>query len=664
MRKVIGIAFITATMLLTSLMGGCRHITENNEESKMNTDGATVTSEITERTTDTDEIKATESENTTSDNPGDTEPKYSEVNGALGGIDALGRSLDIDLGLRSARADGSGRKVGIFYFLWQGEHGTDGPYDNNKIVKANPSAVKSELDWIASGGGPLYAHHFWGEPLFGYYTSRDTWVMRKHLQMLTDAGIDFIVIDTTNAYTYTERVKQLISVWYEYLLDGVNVPKISFYTNSSSGVTINKLYNEIYTDKELNEKYPRLSELWYNWDGKPMIVGITGDKELSAEAKNYFRIKASVWPNKERVDDGFPWMEFTRHLSKKAIYGLNGRREVVNVSMAQHSVTCVMSASAWYGANDRTRSWHGRSNDTSPDAVLKGYNFAEQWEWAIGVDPEMIFVTGWNEWVAQRQPATSKYPIYFVDCCDPNTSRDAEPMEGLFGDNYYMQLAEYIRKYKGAAPRVNVGGMTTIDINSVFEQWDNAAITARYLDYKSDTQARYCLGFGNILYKSTEGMNDIINMKVARDMKNLYFYADTAKDIKIGNDGTNMVLFISSGRTDSEKWAEQFDFAIVPTAQDSGTATLSSLHKNGSMTSVGSCRIKIVGNKIMVEVPLDLLGIPYSESNKTIGIQFKWADSFIKKDGALDVWSFYRDGDAAPMGRMTYVFSNKISEKQ
>lgn len=172
MRKVIGIAFITATMLLTSLMGGCRHITGNNEESKMNTDGTTVTSEITERTTDTDEIKATESENTTSDNPGDTEPKYSEVNGALGGIDALGRSLDIDLGLRSARADGSGRKVGIFYFLWQGEHGTDGPYDNNKIVKANPSAVKSELDWIASGGGPLYAHHFWGEPLFGYYTSR------------------------------------------------------------------------------------------------------------------------------------------------------------------------------------------------------------------------------------------------------------------------------------------------------------------------------------------------------------------------------------------------------------------------------------------------------------------------------------------------------------
>ena len=635
MRKVIGIAFITATMLLTSLMGGCRHITGNNEESKMNTDGTTVTSEITERTTDTDEIKATESENTTSDNPGDTEPKYSEVNGALGGIDALGRSLDIDLGLRSARADGSGRKVGIFYFLWQGEHGTDGHYDNNKIVKANPSAVKSELDWIASGGGPLYVHHFWGEPLFGYYTSRDTWVMRKHLQMLTDAGIDFIVIDTTNAYTYTERVKQLISVWYEYLLDGVNVPKISFYTNSSSGVTINKLYNEIYTDKELNEKYPRLSELWYNWDGKPMIVGISGDKELSEEVKNYFRIKESVWPNKERVDDGFPWMEFTRHLSKKAIYGLNGRREVVNVSMAQHSVTCVMSASAWYGANDRTRSWHGRSNDTSPDAVLKGYNFAEQWEWAIGVDPEMIFITGWNEWVAQRQKPTTSVPIFFVDCCDPNTSRDAEPMAGLFGDNYYMQMAENIRRYKGTAARVDVGGLNRIDITGDFAQWNAEGITARYTDYSDDTKARAAYGFGNIPYKTPAGLNA----------------------------GNEMTLFISSGRTDTEKWVGKFDFAVNLEAPEGDMAVLSALRADGTAVRVGTCRMKISGNEMMIEVPRAALGIPFDGETSLVDVEFKWADSFTREDGKLSVWSFYREGDAAPLGRMTYIFSEKSSGK-
>ena len=42
----------------------------------------------------------------------------------------------------------------------------------------------------------------------------------------------------------------------------------------------------------------------YMWDGKPMIVGDPNDPALSAEAKAYFRIKASVWPNAARTDDG------------------------------------------------------------------------------------------------------------------------------------------------------------------------------------------------------------------------------------------------------------------------------------------------------------------------------------------------------------------------
>ncbi len=202
-------------------------------------------------------------EETVYDNPDRYTGEYSEVNGAFGGIDDLGRELSLDLGDRSVRADDTAgskkRQVGIFYFLWQGEHGTDGPYDNYKIASEHPEAVKSEAAWLKAGGGKVGAHHFWGEPLFGYYTSRDMWVMRKHLQMLTDAGVDFIVFDATNAYTYSARVKQLISVWYGYLEAGVKVPKLAFYTNSSSGKTMTSIYKEIYTDKALNEKYPRLS---------------------------------------------------------------------------------------------------------------------------------------------------------------------------------------------------------------------------------------------------------------------------------------------------------------------------------------------------------------------------------------------------------------------
>ncbi len=633
-RKLITTLILAVIIITAALAAGCRNI--GGGEGTVKTDAET-----------------------DYENPEKYSGEYSKVNGAFGGIDELGRRLSLDTGDRSQREDGSARKVGIFYFLWQGEHGTDGPYDNYKIASETPGAVISEQAWLAAGGGKVGAHHFWGQPMFGYYTSKDTWVMRKHLQMLTDAGVDFIVFDTTNAITYTDRVKQLISIWYGYLEKGVDVPKLAFYTNSSSGDTINRIYKEIYTDKSLNSRYPRLSELWYMWDGKPMIVGDPGDPALSDAAKEYFRIKSAVWPNAERTDDGFPWMEFDRSLTDKAVYGLNGRREVVNVSVAQNSATCVMSATAWYGANDRTRSWHNGKNDTSEDSVLYGYNFAEQWEWALKVDPEMVFVTGWNEWVAQRQPATAQYPVFFVDCCDPATSRDVEPMEGLFGDNYYMQMVEYIRRYKGSAPRVDVGELQTIDVEGGFEQWDAASVTARYTDYTGDAVSRNTVGFGGIKYKTDSGINDLADLRAARDRENLYFYAETVRNIQLTGEDGLMTLFISSGRTDTEKWAQCFDFAVGLEPPENGCAVLSALHADGSSTRIGLCRMKVEGKQMMLEVPRELLGIPYMGGHGLVDVQFKWADGCQMKDGLLDVWSFYKNGDAAPMGRFTYVFSEK-----
>ena len=91
------------------------------------------------------------------------------VNGDLAGVDDLGRVLPLSGSAPELRD----RKVGIFYFLWQGEHGTGGPYDNYKTVLEHPEALESEENWLKYGGGPRGAHHFWGEPLFGYYVSAD-----------------------------------------------------------------------------------------------------------------------------------------------------------------------------------------------------------------------------------------------------------------------------------------------------------------------------------------------------------------------------------------------------------------------------------------------------------------------------------------------------------
>jgi len=572
---------------------------------------------------------------------------YSSVNGTYGGVDDLGRYLTADYETKTPRA---GRYVGIFYFLWQGEHGTSGPYDNTKIVASNPSAVNSEANWYAAGGGAQGAHHFWGEPLFGYYKSNDTWVMRKHVQMLTDAGVDFICFDATNGYTYTARVKELIGVWYEFLLQGYNVPKLVFYTNTNSGATINSIYNDIYANASLKSKYPRLSELWFNWDGKPLIIGNSSDSALSSAAKNFFRIKANQWPNESKKADGFPWMEFSRLLSSSSVYGLNGRKEVMNVSIAQHNATIRFSATAWYGGNDRTRSYHNGSNDKSANAYMYGYNFGEQWNYALSQDPEMVFVTGWNEWVAQRQPVISGQPIVFVDCADYNTSRDAEPMRGYYGDNYYMQLIDYVRQYKGTISRVYVGDNTTVNMTGDFTQWDSSAITAKYTDYKNDTVDRNTKGFGDIKYVDTTGRNDIVAARAAKDASNFYFYVETASDLTSYTYNNWMTLFLSVNNNDNPNWYG-YNYAVnLEAPKNSTNAYLYQSQGGWNWARVGTVKMKISGNKMMIAVPRGTIGA----ADNLFHVEFKWADNYTDND----IWSFYEHGDAAPYGRMNYVFSN------
>ena len=568
-----------------------------------------------------------------------TSTNYSKINGALAGVDDLGRVLPMNDTVPNSR-EGE-RYVGVFYFLWQGQHGTSGPYDNSKLEKIE-GALNSEQGWLAAGGGAVGSHHFWGEPLFGYYTSDDEWVMRKHVQMLTDADVDFLVFDATNGYTYTKQALKLMSILDEYQKAGWDVPQVVFYTNSNSQKTMTTIYNDIY------KAHPEYSGLWFNWDGKPMIIG--DESAATATVKSFFRIKANQWPNEAKKDDGFPWMEFGRSLTDDAVYGLNGIREIMNVSIAQHASTTRFSATAWYGANDSSRSWHNGANDTSDGAVNMGYNFAEQWEYAIAKDPQMIFITGWNEWVAQRQNGIPGEPIVFVDCANENNSRDAEPMKGGFGDNYYMQMINYIRKYKGTDPKVNIGGNKTIDIGGSFDQWNSQDVTAQYKDYAGDTAARNAVGFGYTVYRNYTGRNDIQNMKVARDLSNIYFYADTANDITEPTDHW-MTLFLNTSNESHANW-KGYDYVLNRVAPESGKAVLEK-YDGKNWIKIASVDMKVEGNKLMLAVPRILLDLDAAKVN-ALNLQFKWADNYQDEN---DIWTFYEDGDAAPYGRLNYVFS-------
>ena len=554
---------------------------------------------------------------------------YPNANGPYGGIDELGRVFTVQL--PDSPKPEKDRLVGMFYFSWLAQHGKNGPYDITKIVRNYPEAVN---DSKHPAWGPLQAFHHWGESIFGYYTSDDAWVKRKHVQMLTDAGVDFLIIDATNASPYIEQSLQLMSILNEYQKSGWNVPKMVFYTNSASGNTIAKLYQEIYA-KDL---YPNL---WFHWDGKPMIVG--HPEECSDEIKAFFRIKKSQWPNEGKFhDDGFPWIAFER--PQHVFVNANGENEVINVSVAQHNGTIRFSSSAFYGDQTNwTRSFHDGKNDPDHDAFKYGYNFQEQCEHALKADPKIVFITGWNEWIAMRFNGPGKEPIMFVDLCDANSSRDIEPMIGGFGDNYYMQTIEFIRRYKGVQPLQSVKKTAiTINVNGDFSQWDK--IETIFKDYTGDTTDRDVQGYGDLHYENRTGRNDFETMKVCEDKDNLYFYVKTVAPISEPRKKW-MSLFIRTGNATKENSWEGYDFVV--NREKPGV-----LERSGGYwrwTNVSNLEMKCKGNELQLAIPKKALGIT---DEMEVQLQFKWADNYQDNN----VYSFYTDGDAAPIGRLNFVY--------
>nr|MDQ2731592.1 hypothetical protein [Armatimonadota bacterium] len=177
--------------------------------------------------------------------------------------DALGRTLPTQAEVGPPRPN---KTVGMFYFLTF-DHSPDGPYDNTKILAAHPEAM---TDIHNAAWGPLNTSHYWGEPLFGYYVSDDEWVLRKHAQMLSAAGVDVVIFDNSNAVTYDRARNKLCKVWEQMRQEGEKTPQIAFLCPFGNGGgmgthTLSALYDALY-------KPGNYRDLWFQWNGKPLIM--------------------------------------------------------------------------------------------------------------------------------------------------------------------------------------------------------------------------------------------------------------------------------------------------------------------------------------------------------------------------------------------------------
>ena len=220
-------------------------------------------------------------------------------------IDGQGNKIDPETAIYPDKTERSNKFVGIFYFIWHGCHGYDKPANYNDVQVPVASDVKSPYDLskilakdsVNPQWGPAHAMHHWGEPYLGYYVSNDEWVIRKHAQMLSDAGGDVVVFDVTNAYTYIPVVKKILDIYTQMRHEGSSTPQFAFIVSSSPSNTFNTLYSEIYAKK-------LYQDLWFRWLDKPLIL--VDPSVAPGACKDMFTIRRSwyLWNNKE-VDTWF-----------------------------------------------------------------------------------------------------------------------------------------------------------------------------------------------------------------------------------------------------------------------------------------------------------------------------------------------------------------------
>ena len=551
------------------------------------------------------------------------------------------------------------KEVGIFYFLcWVGAgiH----VQDNTKLyLELGADGLKK---YLSERGGEAY----WAEPYFGYYRNTDTWVYRRHAYMLEAAGIDFIFLDVSNAVVFEDGHTALFDTWLQIRKEGGHTPQICFLTGDDPKTfesDVKKLRRTVYSEKN----WDKYSELFYLWEGKPLIFGnISGVNE---ETRTYLNENFTVRGCWAWCDENgyWNWLDETWKnadgtWSQHKGRDLNGNFESVAVAAGHHP------------ASSKGRSYVNGSqpNNDKSDFMFSyedsrlGLGFISMWESAIKMDPPVVMVTGWNEWIAGNSRGsnymanTRVNDVNYVDQFNPEFSRDVEPMklrDGVgFGDVFYYQLVDWVRKFKGTDGLSGASGQKTLDIT------DTAAWTEvgpEFRDHIGDVEFRNTVGYdASYRYINGSGRNDFDAAKVSQDSRYLYFTVSTVNDIVKADDPTWMNLLIDTDMDHATGW-EGYNY-VLNRSRDGETLTVEKFDGN-SWTSVkaGDAEYYISGKYFAVRVDKTLLGFAEGDN---VNFDFKWTDNSTETG---EIMEFMDLGDTAPDGRFNfrYVSDGKAYEK-
>ena len=577
--------------------------------------------------------------------------------------DGLGRTLPT---YEEAGEKNQEKFVGLFYWTWHYHHSQNRPARNvTEMLSKDPGAVR-DFDnpvWTDDGDG---IPHYWNEPLFGYYTNVDEYVVRKHAEMIADAGVDVIIFDCTNGTeVWEDGYETLFKIFEEARVEGVNVPQVAFMLPFNAGedpnTSLHNLYNNIYSKG-------RYKDLWFFWDGKPFIMAdsaaLDSEKTDEKEILDFFTFRRNepgyFTDDNYMSEENWGWCsDYPQTKYGKTLFG---GTEQMCVSVAQNAADGELVAMN-SGGNVQGRSFtHGDYSytyqkgeeivtvDSSVEnSLLYGLNFQQQWDYAIECDPEFIFVTGWNEWLAGRWREWQGTENAFPDQISDEYSRDIEPAKGILKDHYYYQLVANVRRFKGMdKPSLTAKSGTTIDILGEDSQWDN--ITNSYNHYINSTRKRNADSWQGVHYESDTMRNDFKNVKVTYDTDNVYFRIETVDDITPYTDQAWMRLFIDTDSTGKVSSWEGFEYVINRENATESQVVIEKSKGGWSFEKTGVGEYVVNKNIMYLQIPLSALGL---EDSENVSFNFKLSDN-MQTDG--DILDFYQNGDVAPGGRFMFEF--------
>ncbi|WP_152267931.1 glycoside hydrolase family 71/99 protein [Agriterribacter humi] len=600
------------------------------------------------------------------------------------------------------------RVVGIFYITWHSDNlaNLKPPYsaDVTKVFAEDPSA---RLD----AKHPLWKEgsYHWGEPEAGYFLSKDEYVIRKDMSMLADAGVDVLIMDVTNAVRYWSEWDAVFSVMQKMKAEGNKVPKFCFWAFNGPVITVvQDLYDRIYKENKYKDLWFHWDDkplMLYNGDPSVDANGngvknpnlhydstaLTNRnnphygnpdytekfyKDYTKEVKKYFTLRTMWWGYYKWAGRRFVGTEdnwsFGYDLGNDKVKAMhpdslvsthNGKKEEAAVTPAQHPSSLV--GKSWsrekgepplnqYDLPEPTYVPWLKKTVSNPEGY--GIYFQERWEEALKSDPQFLYINDWNEWTAGKyQPADGKTfdfmrrksPYFFVDQYNAEFNRAIQPMKGGYTDNYYMQMAQNIRRYKGVRAIPELKGLSRMKVDGNFDDWKK--ISVEYRDTKGDVFHRDHKGYGGLHYSNNSGRNDIVTCKVAVDKNNVFFYAETDQPLtpSIGNNW--MLLLIDADQNPATGW-HGYDFLINKKIKDDKTTTLMRYDANTASnhwTEIAELTYRYNGAVLELSVPRSILGL----KGDGFTFDYHWADN--PEDLETPI-SLSINGDSAPNRRFNY----------